>query len=185
MFDRSSVVELSEKKTDIHEHLLTLYGLVLGLNAQVVVELGAGQSTYALCAGVNATGGHLWSIDLYQTALVQGGPPKGSDLSKEPNFTFLHTDDIGAAIGWDRKIDLLFIDTSHEYEHTKKELNTWLKFVKVGGKIAMHDTIMASVQNQGCRIALDEFLKERGGQYEAVHYDNCNGLSILTKLKED
>ena len=185
MLDRSSVEELSKKKTDIHEHLITLYDLVLELDAQVVVELGAGQSTYALCAGVNVTKGHLWSIDIYHTSLVQGGPPEGSDLSKEPNFTFLHTDDIRAAIGWDRKIDLLFIDTSHQYEHTKKELETWGIFVKIGGKIAMHDTVLASLPNRDCRIALDDFLKEREGQYEAVHYDNCNGLSILTKLRED
>jgi hypothetical protein len=52
--------------SDIVEHLEYLYLTVVDSKAQVVVELGvrSGNSTAALLAAVERTGGHLYSIDV-------------------------------------------------------------------------------------------------------------------------
>jgi predicted O-methyltransferase YrrM len=40
---------------------------------------------------------------------------------------------------WDKKIDLLFIDSSHTYRDTKKCFNQFVPFVKNGGYVLFHD----------------------------------------------
>lgn len=169
MLNRGDVVEASRITSDIQEHLLTLYDLVLEINAKVVVELGAGRSTYVFIAAVNATEGQFYSIDV-----VPGR------LALEPRHHPMVGDDLEIVKTWDQSIDLLFIDTLHTYEQTKGELDTWSEFVMAGGIIAMHDTTGLPGPHPGCRIALDEFLG-RHAEYSAVHYPNCNGLSVLRK----
>ena len=39
----------------------------------------------------------------------------------------------------DNSIDFLYIDTAHEFEHVKKEINLWFPKVRPGGMIAGHD----------------------------------------------
>jgi len=173
MLNRDDVVEASKITSDIQEHLLTLYDLVLEIGAKVVVELGAGRSTYALTAAVNATEGQFYSIDV-----VAGR------LALESRHHPITGDGLEVVKTWDKKIDFLFIDTIHTYEQTKGELDTWSIFVRKGGIIAIHDTTGLLGQFPGCRIALDEFLEKHGGEYSAVHYSNCNGLSVLRKLKK-
>ena len=170
--DRAYVVEAAKITSNIQDHLLTLYDLAVEVNAQVAVELGAGWSTYAITAAVNATEGQLYSIDI-----AGGGQPKG------PRHHPIRGDDLEVVKTWEQPIDFLFIDTLHTYPQTKAELETWLPFVRKGGIIAMHDTDGPLGAFPGCRIALDEFLAKHRGEYSAVHYPHCNGLSVLRKLK--
>lgn len=39
----------------------------------------------------------------------------------------------------DNSLDFVFIDSSHEYEDTKEEINEWYKKIKVGGILGGHD----------------------------------------------
>ena len=170
MLDRDDVVQASKITSDIQEHLLTLYDLALEINAKTVVELGAGQSTCAFIAAVNATEGQFYSIDV-----VPGS------LAIEPRHHPITGDDLEVVKAWDKEIDFLFIDTLHTYEHTTRELDSWTESVRNGGIIAMHDTNGVSGAFPGCRAALDEFLGTHREEYSAVHYPNCNGLSVLRK----
>jgi predicted ThiF/HesA family dinucleotide-utilizing enzyme len=43
-------------------------------------------------------------------------------------------------------VDLLFIDTSHYYEHTLQELRTYVPRVRPGGTVLMHDTELTREQ---------------------------------------
>src|SRR5438132_331846 len=45
------------------KHLLTLYSIVIGLNAKVIVDLGLGQTTGALRSAALQTGGTVYSCD--------------------------------------------------------------------------------------------------------------------------
>jgi glycosyltransferase involved in cell wall biosynthesis/predicted O-methyltransferase YrrM len=40
---------------------------------------------------------------------------------------------------WDRAIDVLFIDASHEYDAVHRDFRLWSPFVKLGGIVALHD----------------------------------------------
>ena len=183
MLDRAYVEKLSERFTDIREHLLTLYDLAVKINAKIIVELGAGQSTYALMAAANKTGGQLWSIDVLEDAYLREWPQGKQDLKLCDHLTQIVADDIYIGNGWEDPIDFLFIDTSHQYEHTLNELKIWTPLVRKGGIICMHDTHHTVGHAVRCREALDYFLKENPDDFLVTHFPNCGGLSILTKLK--
>jgi predicted O-methyltransferase YrrM len=182
MLTIKDVYDLAKVKTDIQEHLITLYNIAISIDAKMIVELGAGYSTYALTAAANANNGELCSIDI-----LPGGRDTLINLpafanNQEPRMRFVAGDSVEVGKAWGRMIDFLFIDSAHTYDATYKELMIWLPYVKQGGIIAMHDTLKKPGPNQGCRQALDVFLLEHPNQYEVNHYENCNGLSILKKL---
>ena len=124
-----------EEPSDIRTHLPRLRDLVVDTDAQVVVELGVrtGRSTTALLAGAEETGGLVWSCDV-----VNHGAP--TDVTEHPQWEFGRGDDLAMAAHAPRPICVLFIDTSHEYEHTVAELRAYGPLVRSGGVIALHDT---------------------------------------------
>lgn len=121
--------------SDIRGHLPRLRDLVVSLDAQVVVELGVrtARSTTALLAGVEETGGLVWSCDV-----VNHGAP--SEVGEHPQWEFVLGDDVAMAPFAPTPIDVLFIDTSHTYEQTVAELVAYAQLVRPGGAIALHDT---------------------------------------------
>lgn len=144
-------------------HLETLYGWVVRLRPEWVIELGvrSGVSTAALLAGLEHNRkGTLWSCDK-------------DDLRREirdhPRWQF--------AMGDDReperldppppsRCQLLFIDTSHTGVHTRKELATYGQRVDPGGVILAHDVDLAPCGRQ---------VREWSARQERATY--CYGLS--------
>ena len=183
MVDETILPLIEALNSDIKDHLRTLFNLVVELKAQVVVEVGAGLSTYALLAGVNKTGGHFWSIDQILGVQEDRYPQWAEMLESDLNYNFLCGNDMGIVKNWVFPIDFFFLDSSHQYQHTLDELKEWGKWVKIGGKIAMHDTHHTIGHAIRCREALDDFLAELPGAFSAEHNSDCGGLSILTKLK--
>lgn len=175
---------LSKRETDINQHLVSLYSLVVQNGYKNVVELGAGQSSYVLASAVRETGGRFWSVDRIEKAHLRGFPEGEGLLENDPRVTLITDDDMHLVIGWATWIDFLFIDTNHQYDHTKRELYSWGRWVRVGGKIAMHDTFHKLGHAVDCRRALDEYLDEQKGRWQVQHNENQGGFSVLTKIKE-
>lgn len=184
MLDFNYALQLAGRNTDMNEYILSLYNIVVQRNYKVVVELGAGQSTYALTAAVNATKGQFYSVDVTSVAPLRGFEQGEGVLEKEPRYHQIVLDDMDLVKKWDKEIDFLFIDSSHLYKHTLDELNSWPKFVKKGGIIMMHDTAHQSGIQMECRQALNEWLKTNGDDYGVVHLLDTKiaGMSILLKL---
>jgi len=180
---RDLVEKLSKRETDINSHLWALFNLVVDLKAKMVVELGAGQSTYVLLAAAKETGGEFYSVDLDPSAHQRGFPEGKGILQREPCYHFIGGNDMEIVKTWNQEIDLLFIDTSHQLQHTYDELKEWGKWVRVGGKIAMHDTYHTRGHAVDCRVGLENFLKDNPGLYSAIHNQDQGGFSVLTKLK--
>jgi len=44
------------------------------------------------------------------------------------------------AASWDRPIDLLFIDGSHDYEDVRRDFENWSRFLAYDGRILIHDS---------------------------------------------
>jgi len=176
-------------KSDINEHLELLYQIVAKTGAQRIVELGArgGNSTCALVIGAAETKGRVVSVDHGKGSEYPGEPPTWNQLS---HTTTLITDKLGLGDFWqlvvkddlafageyENEIDLLFIDTGHSYEQTKKELQAWGGKVVNGGFIAIHDTVSFPEQNK----AIWEFL-DANPLCDYVEHKNCNGLGIIIK----
>lgn len=171
-------LEHSKRHTDICEHLVTLHSLIVELNAQTVIELGVrdGESTVALLEGVHATGGQLVSVDIMPCMEAREMIEKYGLSSK---WTFLQGDDVEFGRNWDRSrpIDLVFIDTDHEYDHTKKEIEIFEPLVRAGGILVFHDTVTFCWPVYG---PIEVFLKDRP-TYHFMSYQNCNGLGVLRK----
>lgn len=133
--------------SDIKAHLPRLYAAAKGN----VVELGVrnGISTGALLAGLERHGGYLISVDI--------DPNCAGLYADHPQWKFVHADSVQAALLIEPKsVDLLFIDTSHTYEHTLAELRAWESRMKLGAKIMLHDTDDGSTY-PGVRRAIVEF----------------------------
>lgn len=102
-----------------------------------VIELGVrtGNSTAAFLAGLEKSGGELWSVDI--------SPPQVPGWWHELEaWHLLVADDLSpeAQSFCPVQADILFIDTSHYYAPTMAELRTYASRVRPGGVILMHDT---------------------------------------------
>lgn len=154
---------------DIVEHLSLLKYLCYEANARKVLELGVrgGESTRALADTCKDLDAELISVDIEDCSLV-------TDFER---WRFIQADDI--ELEFNEEIDLLFIDTSHTYEHTLAELRKYAPLVRKGGFIALHDTNMFPVME-----AIEQYLRDNPIGCTFVNLSNCNGLGILEKKEQ-
>lgn len=179
-------LEHAKRGTDIHQHLVTLHNLVTSIAAKTVIELGVntGESTVAFLEAVEATQGQLYSVDI-QLLPATKVMLESYGITGRWNFTLQN--DLEYVKTWpaDKKADLIFIDTSHTFDHTTKEIAAYEPILRPGGIMVFHDTISFY---EGVQKPINNFLKKHGGLYERKpngwQYENktnCNGLAILRK----
>lgn len=167
--------------SDINEHLPTL--AKIATKAHHVVELGArsGLSTTAWLVGLERSGGRLTSVDI----------SPAPDIGEHANWTHIQGDDTDPAVmAQVDECDVLFIDTSHAYEHTLWELRNWSAKVRAGGIIVCHDTELQRPWDPPCpesdpdfpvASAIEEFCTERGFRW--LNMPGCWGLGIIEVLE--
>ena len=152
--------------SDIDEHLPLLAAWVRYLKATRIVELGTreGESTHTLVQAAMKTGGRVITIDK-DDCRPRCKWMKGE---YEPHIVFIQSDSLMVGMEND-SIDLLFIDTNHELQHTTNELMLWAPRVRPGGVILLHD-----MNCDGVLIAVANFCVENNIEY---FYDKRqNGL---------
>lgn len=158
--------------SDIVEHLPFLYGIGLG---HTVIELGvrSGNSTSAFLAA----GAELWSVDIDR--------PRVPDEWHTTGWTFIQGDDCSPEVlaQLPAEVDVVFIDTSHSYEHTLRELNTYAPRVKHRGLIVLHDTELEAPDGlpgeppYPVKRAVTEWCAQHGLSWE--NRPACNGLGVI------
>ncbi len=162
--------------SDIVEHLPRFVELVVERNAQHVIELGTrtGVSTIAWLFALERTGGQLTSVD------IDAQP----DIGCWAHWTFHQSNDLDSTLVASlAPADVVFIDTSHLYEHTLAELNVYRWLVKPGGVIALHDTELERPEGAPrrpsfpVRTAINEFCEAEG--YEWKNNPRCWGLGEI------
>jgi len=193
------------KKTDISDHLETLFVECLNIESNLIVELGVGdgESTFVLERAANLWGAKLVSVDIEDCQKV----------SKFKDRIFIRQDDISFAAefpDWCRTrginpvIDILFIDTSHLYDHTVAEIQSWFPYLAPRCKVFFHDTNMSEIfvrkdgstgrgwnNQRGVIRAIEEYLGSRMEENKDFslmhngwfirHFTICNGFMILEK----
>lgn len=170
------LAELLAEESDIRGHLARLRDLVVELDAQVVIELGVrtGRSTTALLAGVERTGGLLWSCDVVN--VVAGMAGLDGVVVEHPQWEFVHGDDLAVVARAPRPADLVFIDTSHEYEHTRDELAAYAPLVRPGGCVVLHDT---NDEWPAAQRAIFEWVDGLTVRPRLEVHNHDNGLSVI------
>ena len=160
------------KWSDIREYLPLLHEEARSRPGCRVLELGTrkGNSTLAFLAGTMGSGGHVWSVDVNDVA----GDPEGMFIWRNvPHWTFTCGDDMDPDVraGLPAEVDVLFVDTSHEYEHTAAEIRAYMPRVAPGGVALFHDTRLLmhrADEEPPVRRALDEWCQETGMSWEEI-----------------
>jgi GT2 family glycosyltransferase/predicted O-methyltransferase YrrM len=163
--------------SDINEHLPTLYRVATEMGAKNVIELGTrtGVSTVAWCHAMDATGGHVWSVDITDRLVF-----------KHPALTFVLGDDLDDATlaQLPEQADIVFVDTLHSYEQTAAEIATYKSRVRPGGCMVFHDTAVEVHEHLPpgqppfpTQLAVDEWVDADNLALE--RWDNNNGLSVV------
>lgn len=125
--------------------------------ARAVVELGCyvGWTSAHLALGLQAAGagGRLWCVD-FDERFLGAARDNLARRGLAAGVTFHRGLSLDAATlaALPPAIDLLFIDTSHEYEDTLREIAAYTPRLAPGGFIVLHDSIS---QNGVRRAVLD------------------------------
>lgn len=196
----------SNIKTDICDHLETLFVECLSASPRLIVELGVGdgESTFVLERVAKLWSSKLISVDI-------------ADCKKVSSYRqriFVQQDDIEFAKefeNWCRgshiepPIDILFIDTSHLFEHTYQEIQSWFPFLSDDSKVLFHDTNLKDIyfrkdgttargwdNERGVIRAIEKYFNQPFNEQEDFieinngwlikHYAHCNGFTILEKI---
>ncbi len=159
--------------TDTWQHIPTLYLLCTLKQPKVMVELGCrtGNTAVPMLHAAKQFGGHVYSIDIEKWPELDTFTKDHKQLVN--NWTFIESDDL--KLEWDKPIDFLYIDTSHMYDHTLKELQKFEPLVSSGGTIVFHDIFMKEVSQ-----AISDYFVNRK-DIQIVRYFNNNGLGIIFK----
>lgn len=200
------VRERSFFRSPINDHLVTLFTESLTKKPRLIVELGVrdGESTFVFERVAGLCGSKFVSVDIEDYS-------RASDLE---DWIFLKKDDLefaGEFRDWCRgeglepEIDILFIDTSHEYHQTVKEIEAWFPFLSKNGKVFFHDTNLRPVffrkdrsagrgmsNRRGVIRALENYFGKRFNERKEFveviggflfrHYPYCNGLAVLERI---
>lgn len=122
--------------SDIQGHLPTLRDAATWYPRGQFLELGVrtANSTAALLLGAARAGGHLTSVDIAQ-------PTYPAWWHEVDAWALLVGNDLSPEIlaATPQEVDVLFIDTSHAYEHTLAELHAYVPRVRPGGVVLLHD----------------------------------------------
>ena len=199
-------------ESDISDHLPTIFADIVSARPSLVVELGTrgGESTKTILAAASHSDARVLSVDIDDCKGVAV-----ADALKA-RWEFIQDDDV--AFGRDRfrgwcaqrgvapSIDVLFIDTSHLYEHTVAEIAEWERYVPPGGIVLFHDTNLRRTartvgnklldfgwdNERGVIRAIEEFLGQRYDEnaffvdtrkgWLVRHHPNNYGLTLLRRL---
>lgn len=139
---RNTVLNFAKSNpSDISEHLICIYDTIIQNKNKfidgTIVEFGVrnGNSTFALMAAATDISGSLISVDISDCVNVKNR----LDKQFTAKWTLYKANDLNLNLRIP-VIDVLFIDTNHEYEHTIKELVKTIPLMNKNGIIMMHDT---------------------------------------------
>lgn len=124
--------------------------LVQRMYPDTIVDLGVDHGFSTFCFA-NPKIGHVYGIDSFEGD-NHSGPKDAQSLQHfvkqnkinlgYDNITFIrgYFDEIAKV--WNKPIDILHIDGFHAYESVKNDYETWSPFVRDGGVILFHDTMV-------------------------------------------
>jgi len=193
--------------TDISSHLEVIYKETYNMNPKVIVELGirGAESSRIFGCLTQELNTRLIGVDIE--------PPYQFDYNTIKNSTLILMDDVKFAPIYKalskEVVDVLFIDTSHLYEHTVQEIAAWFPLLGNKALVIFHDTNLDGKgyyrkdgkmemnwdNNRGVTRAIEEYLNvviDEKSNFEMTihrsdikwtlkHYTNSNGLLLLWK----
>lgn len=141
------LIDSNTNNTDISSHLPTMFCYGILQKPGLILECGVrgGESTKVFSKIVELCNSNLIGIDILPSA-------KNSYLDMERS-TFLCMDDRNfnesclETTNGQNTIDIVFIDTSHLFEHTLREIEIFIKFLPHNGIFMFHDSNVTPLNN--------------------------------------
>ncbi len=176
-----------------------LYGLARSLKPKVCVEIGSARGKSACAVGLALRrngGGKLYAIDPHSVTtwndtnsvdsfaiisenLRQAGVTEFVEIVRKTSGA--------AAKGWDKKIDLIFIDGDHSYEGVKADWELFLPHLNEFGVVIFHDTLWdlrPDGQHDRADMGVPRFVEElRAAGYPVITIDQNFGVSLVQPRK--
>lgn len=204
----SEVQVRSRHRSDISDHLPTIFLESFKTRPSLIVELGVrgGESTYVFERVSRIFDSVIVSVDLEDCGHISDYEGwhfvQGDDVAFGRDFRTWTTEH-----GVPSQIDVLFIDTSHLFEHTVKEIDVWFPYLATGGVALLHDTNLTAWyrrrdgsigrgwdNDRGVVRALEQHLglsfdesttfRTAAGGFAIEHRPECNGLTVMRKVTE-
>ena len=170
--------------SDIREYLPLLHGYARLYPGVRVLEVGvrSGNSTVAFLLAAQASGGHVWSVDIED---VRDRPEGIGPWQDHPAWTFTRGDSTHPAVTRKQphQIDVLFLDGDHGRQKVLDELAAYFPRVQPGGVALLHDTrIRWPGEPAGTwpvTRALDEFCEQQGLRWAEL--PGAYGLGVIVR----
>ena len=172
-----------------------LHGLVRLMRPAVCVEIGSARGASACHIGLalrQMNHGKLFAIDPHtRTEWNDSNSIDTYEVMRENLRRFAVEDHVeiirkyssDAAAGWDRPIDMLFIDGDHSYEGVKKDWSLFTPHVTEFGVVVFHDTIWDLKPDprwSRADMGVPRFVEElRQSGFPVVTFNQCCGLSVV------
>ena len=122
----------------------TLYSLAQHCTGRgAIVEIGSWRGKSTTCLGLGSKAGQqvpIYAIDPHGGSTWEDFLANIERAGIADLVTPIRERSQVAAAGFDRPIELLFIDGNHEYEFVLEDFKRWVPKVIDGGVVAMHDT---------------------------------------------
>ena len=163
--------------SDIHEHMPTLKRYAEQSDRIIEFGVGWGNSTWSLLAGHPKW---MRSYDLKRYEPHFSWTEAATKIANM-DFAFVIQSSLEAPVEY---CDLLFIDSSHYYQHCKAELARHGDSVRKW--IIFHDTTEfgntdENRKGRGLWPAIEEFLEANPAWFLKERHVNCNGLTVLER----
>jgi predicted O-methyltransferase YrrM len=149
--------------------------LVEHVEPDVVVDLGVGQG-YSSFAFALAGDADVYGIDHFKSMATYESLMAHKEAMGLDNLHLLQGDFSSFAKVWEKPIDILHIDGTHDYDSVKKDFEEWSPLVKYRGVILMHDTV-SYLHHVG------KFFDEVEGWHK-INFLESEGLGVLTHSRE-
>lgn len=157
--------------SDISSHLPTIYAYTILQNADMIIEAGVrgADSTKAFAEAMNFSNAMLIGLDIVDCS--------GTLYSKMKNTQLLQMDDLLFSEYYqsndnlkNHSIDIIFIDTSHYYDHTLAEISQFAPMLAKNGFLLFHDSHMSPLNNLHSWYCIEGSVFGTGG------WDNQKGV---------
>lgn len=138
----SSLTDQSHKSnTGFCRHYMFLYSIVLGLEAQNVLEFGSGFSTTSILKALELTGGRLTTLEQRPIDQQDSWFTQATLEDNKDRWSYIQGDSLlTVPIHPHRPYDLILHDGSHTGSVVTTDINNVLPYLKKGGILLVHDT---------------------------------------------
>tara|TARA_B100000767_G_C19626655_1_gene476431 strand:+ start:40 stop:768 length:729 start_codon:yes stop_codon:yes gene_type:complete len=193
-----SVEEFNHIERNNNHHIF--FKKLKNIKNPIILELGVnkGSSTAKFLDYVNTFGGELYSVDIVDCSKIIHTDRFKNILTEKWNF--IKSNDLNIEYIFskfpllEKGVDLIYIDSYHDYTHVQKILKKWFFYIRKHGYIFFDDTescqyrkikdFSHSVNNDSIDALVKDFHYRNYNQVVLTKYYSGSGLSELFKLSE-